>query len=75
MISGFAFLLLLFFLRQSGLTAGSIKNLAIDAQANADKLRGNQLRVDIGIVVRSRRCFERLSHLAERREPLPRVAD
>ena len=40
MISGFAFLLLLFFLKQSGLSAGSIKNLAIDAQANADKLKG-----------------------------------
>jgi hypothetical protein len=39
-ISGFAFLLLLFFLKQSGLTASSIKNLAIDAQANSDKLRG-----------------------------------
>lgn len=41
MISGFAFLLLLFFLKQSGLSAGSIRNLAIDAQADAAKKRAD----------------------------------
>jgi hypothetical protein len=39
-ISGFAFLLLLFFLKQSGLTAKGIRDLAIDAKAAAEKARG-----------------------------------
>jgi hypothetical protein len=40
MISGFAFLLLLFFLKQSGLTAKGIRDLAIDARAEAQKAKG-----------------------------------
>lgn len=40
MISGFAFLLLLFFLKQGGFSSKTIRDLAIDARADAEKKRG-----------------------------------